>query len=130
MAPTSYQAPIVTSPGASRRRREPGPRCIAPRPGGGRSPDVAPVLARSRPRRACRPRLTTWRDGRLQVVRWGNGRGRSRVVWSRVKQGIRGLIVPDERGAAVSNVVGEPPSHHDRIMTGSGRMPVLIGQRI
>ena len=24
------------------------------------------------------PRLPIWRDGRLQVVRWGNGRGQSR----------------------------------------------------
>ncbi len=27
-----------------------------------------------------RPRLPVWRDGRLQVVRWGNGRGQSRFL--------------------------------------------------
>ena len=27
-----------------------------------------------------RPRLPIWRDGRLQVVRWGNGRGQSRFL--------------------------------------------------
>jgi hypothetical protein len=26
------------------------------------------------------PRLPIWRDGRLQVVRWGNGRGQSRYL--------------------------------------------------
>ena len=78
------------------------------------------------------PRLPVWRDGRLQVVRWGNGRGQSRFlpgtgwtwlstlqkgaggsgaipvdipvtfglergVWFRIRQGIRGILVPDER---------------------------------
>ena len=27
-----------------------------------------------------RPRLPVWRDGRLQIVRWGNGRGQSRLL--------------------------------------------------
>jgi hypothetical protein len=81
-----------------------------------------------------KPRLPVWRDGRLQVVRWGNSRGQSRFlprtgwtwlatiheggwknsravlvdipatlalergVWYRVRQEIRGLLVPDERG--------------------------------
>ena len=27
-----------------------------------------------------RPRLPVWRDGRLQIVRWGNGRGQSRFL--------------------------------------------------
>src|SRR5512142_3165791 len=83
------------------------------------------------------PRLPIWRDGRLQIVRWGHGRGQSRIlprtgwtwrttvegggwrntgailveipatlglergVWYRIRQGIRGLLVPDERGLAV-----------------------------
>src|SRR5947199_2030571 len=85
-----------------------------------------------------RPRLPVRRDGRLQVVRWGNGRGQSRLlprtgwtwresvqegfwhgldaipvdiparlglergVWYCIRQGIRGLLVPDERGIAVA----------------------------
>ena len=113
-----------------------------------------------------RPRLPVWRDGRLQVVRWGNGRGQSRFlprtgwtwletvergywrgtgaipvaipatlalergVWYRVRQGIRGLLVPDERGLAVCFMLVEPASHYYRVMTGSGRMPVLIQERI
>ena len=114
-----------------------------------------------------RPRLPVWRDGRLQVVRWGNGRGQSRFlprdrldlagddrggglartsrpipvdipatlglergVWYRVRQGIRGLLVPDERGIAVVYMICEPASHYYRIMTRSPRMPVLIEERI
>jgi hypothetical protein len=30
--------------------------------------------------RASRPRLPIWRGGRMQVVRWGNGNGRSRLL--------------------------------------------------
>jgi hypothetical protein len=103
---------------------------------------------------------------RLIVVRWGNGRGQSRVlprtgwtwlatihdggwsssgaipvdipatlglergVWFRIRQGIRGLLVPDERGIAVAYMICEPSSHYYQIMTRSPRMPVLIEERI
>src|SRR3954454_1593136 len=99
-----------------------------------------------------RPRLPIWRDGRLQVVRWGNGRGQSRFLprtgwtwtqtirdggwrgagaipvdipatlflergrWFRVREGMRGLLVPDERKMAVVYVVCEPASHYYRVM--------------
>jgi hypothetical protein len=53
-----------------------------------------------------------------------------RGVWYLVEQGIRGLLVPDERGFAVVYMICEPSSHYYRIMTGSPRMPVLIDQRI
>jgi hypothetical protein len=53
-----------------------------------------------------------------------------RGVWYLVERGIRGLLVPAERGAAVVFMVCEPASHYYRIMTGSERMPVFIEQRI
>jgi hypothetical protein len=113
-----------------------------------------------------RPRLPIWRDGRLQIVRWGNARGESRSlprtgwtwlstveqgcwrnldpvpvdipatiglergVWFRIRQGIRGLLVPDERGLAVCYMICEPASHYYHVMTRSTRMPVLIEERI
>jgi hypothetical protein len=113
-----------------------------------------------------RPRLPIWRDGQLQVVRWGNGRGQSRFlprtgwtwlstveagywrhldpipvdipatlgldrgVWFRIRQGIRGLLDPDERGLAVCYMICEPASHYSQVMTRSNRMPVLIDERI
>jgi hypothetical protein len=112
------------------------------------------------------PRLPIWRDGRLQIVRWGNGRGDSRFlprtgwtwmstveagywrsvepirvdipatlgfdrgVWFRIRQGIRAILVPDERGVAVAYMICEPASHYYRVMTRSDRMPVLIEERI
>ncbi len=116
--------------------------------------------------RDCRPRLPIWRDGRMQIVRWGNASGQSRFlprtgwtwqstiqegywrslnpervdipatlglergVWFRIRQGIRGLLVPDERGTAVVYMICEPASHYYQIMTRSTRMPVLIEERI
>lgn len=114
-----------------------------------------------------RPRLPVWRDGRLQVVRWGNSRGQSRFlprtgwtwretieqggwrgsgaisvdipasfglerrgVWYLIEQGIRGLLVPDERGYAVAYMICQPSSHYYQIMTSAPRMPVFIDQQI
>jgi hypothetical protein len=112
------------------------------------------------------PRLPIRRDGQVQIVRWGNGRGQSGVlprtgwtwqqsieqgmwrnldtafvnipaalgyergVWYQIREGIRGLLVPDERGIAVVYMIIEPASHYYRIMTRSPRMPILIGERI
>jgi len=114
-----------------------------------------------------RPRLPIWRDGRLQIVRWGNSRGESRFlprtgwtwhetikaggwrhtaaipvdipasfglerrgVWYLIEQGIRGLLVPDERGIAVVYMICEPASHYYQVMTSSPRMPIFIDQHI
>jgi hypothetical protein len=56
--------------------------------------------------------------------------GTQRGRWYRIRQGIRGLLVPDERGLAVVYMLCEPSSHYYKIMTGSDRMPVLIDERI
>jgi hypothetical protein len=53
-----------------------------------------------------------------------------RGVWFLIEVGIRGILVPDEKGIAVCYMVCEPASHYYRIMTGATRMPVLIDQRI
>ena len=53
-----------------------------------------------------------------------------RGVWVHVRQGIRGLLVPDERGNAVVYMICEPSSHYYQIMTRSDRMPVFIGEKI
>ena len=56
--------------------------------------------------------------------------GLDRGVWFRIRQGIRGLLVPDERGIAVAYMICEPASHYYQVMTRSNRMPVLIEERI
>ncbi|ADV61899.1 hypothetical protein Isop_1313 [Isosphaera pallida ATCC 43644] len=53
-----------------------------------------------------------------------------RGVWYRVRQGIRGLLVPDERGWAVCYMICQPSSHYYYVMTRSAHMPVLIGETI
>jgi hypothetical protein len=110
--------------------------------------------------------LPVWRNGRLEILRWGNRRGESvlllctawtqldtvqgggwsergiklvvipatmgldKGVWYRIHQGIRGLVVLDERGGPRVYVICEPSSHYYQIMTrGSRWMPVLIDER-
>lgn len=51
-------------------------------------------------------------------------------VWYRVRRGIEGLLVNDERGKPVTYMLVEPASHYFRTMTRSNRMPALIGEVI
>ena len=111
--------------------------------------------------------LPVWRNGRLEIVRWGNRRGESahlpytawtqlntvqsggwgehrvepvvvpatmgldKGVWYRIRQGMHGLSVLDERGCPRAYVICEPSSHYYRVMTrGSCWMPALIDERI
>jgi hypothetical protein len=53
-----------------------------------------------------------------------------RGVWFAVREGVRGVLVRDERGVERAYMVCEPATHYYRIMTRSDRMPVLIGERI
>jgi hypothetical protein len=55
-----------------------------------------------------------------------DGRG----VWLVARQGVRGLLAPDEDGRAVAYVICEPASHYYHVATGMTRMPVFIGERI
>ena len=56
--------------------------------------------------------------------------GYERGVWYSVRQGMRGLLVPDEKGMAVVYMICEPATHYYRVMTRSERMPVFIDERI
>lgn len=51
-------------------------------------------------------------------------------VWYAIRQGVRGVLVHDERGVPRVYVVCEPASHYYRVMTRSDWMPLLIGERI
>ena len=50
-------------------------------------------------------------------------------AWCFVREGIRGVLAPDEAVWAVCYVVCEPATNYNRNMTGCDRMPVLIHQR-
>jgi hypothetical protein len=57
--------------------------------------------------------------------------GLDKGVWYCIRQGIRGVLVHDEKGLARVYVVCEAASHYYQIMTrGSRWMPVLIDERI
>jgi hypothetical protein len=71
-----------------------------------------------------------WRESRAVPVDIPANLCLDRGVWYKVRQGVRGLLVPDERGCAVAYVLCEPASHYYRIMTGNTRMPVFIEERI
>lgn len=51
-------------------------------------------------------------------------------VWFPIRQGIRALLIRDERGVERVFLIGEPASHYYRIMTRGEWMPVLIEERI
>jgi hypothetical protein len=56
--------------------------------------------------------------------------GLERGICFRIRQGIPGLPVPNERGNAVVYMICESASHYYQVMTRSNRMPVLIEERI
>jgi hypothetical protein len=51
-------------------------------------------------------------------------------IWYRVREGVRGLLVRDNRGAPAVYVLVEPASHYYAVMTRSAWMPVLVNERI
>ena len=56
--------------------------------------------------------------------------GYDKGVWYQVTQGIRGVLVRDERGRPHAYILTVPASHYYKIMTRSSRMPILIEQDI
>ncbi len=71
-----------------------------------------------------------WRGVEVEAVEIPATLGLEGGVWYQVPQGIRGLLVPDERGIAVVYMLCQPSSHYYRVMTRSDRMPVFIGDSI
>jgi hypothetical protein len=56
--------------------------------------------------------------------------GYEKGIWFRIRQGIQGLLVRDEKGFEAAYMLCEPASHYYGVMTRAERMPVLIGERI
>lgn len=72
--------------------------------------------------------LATW--GQPEAVEIPATFGFDRGVWFQIRQGLRGIMLPDEQGQQHVYLLTEPASHYYRIMTRNTRMPVLIGERI
>jgi hypothetical protein len=51
-------------------------------------------------------------------------------VWYLVREGVRGIVVPDERGEPVVYVLVEPASRYYAVMTRSEWMPCLVRELI
>jgi hypothetical protein len=70
-----------------------------------------------------------WSNFNAEAVDIPASMGMENGVWYQIRQGIRGLLVYDERGEARVYMICEPASYYYRVMTRSHWMPVLIGER-
>jgi hypothetical protein len=85
------------------------------------------------------PRATLTRLTRVEAGEWARfGAVPAEVAatfwcangaWCFVREGIRGVLAPDEVGRAVCYIVCEPATNSYKNMTGCRWMPVLINQR-
>jgi hypothetical protein len=80
-------------------------------------------------------RLTTlggdcWKDREPVEVVVPASLGLDRGVWYLVREGVRAIVVQDERGQPVAYVLVEPSTHYYKVMTRSDWMPALVGERI
>ena len=71
-----------------------------------------------------------WSESGAELVDVPAALGLDGGVWYAIRQGVRGVLVKDERGVERVYVVCEPASHYYAVMTRSAWMPVLIGERI
>jgi hypothetical protein len=73
---------------------------------------------------SCQPATLTCQNEPPAALGYDGG------VWYAIREGVRGVLVQDERREARVYVVCEPASHYYQVMTRSAWMPVLIGERI
>jgi hypothetical protein len=71
-----------------------------------------------------------WSQAGAELVDIPASLGLDNGVWYAARQGMRGLVVPDEWGTLRVYVICEPASHYYGVMTRCAWMPVLIGERI
>lgn len=71
-----------------------------------------------------------WGDVEVELVVIPATIALDRGVWYRVREGIRGVAVRDEKGRSVVYVLVEPASHYYEVMTRCPWMPVLLGDPI
>jgi hypothetical protein len=71
-----------------------------------------------------------WSESGAELVDIPAALGLDGGIWYAIRQGLRGVLVKDERGVERVYVVCESASHYYSVMTRSAWMPVLIGERI
>jgi len=55
--------------------------------------------------------------------------GFEKGIWFRIRQGIHGILVKNERKQHIAYMLCEKSSHYFQVMTRSARMPMLIDER-
>ncbi|MBN1395066.1 MAG: hypothetical protein JW959_08590 [Pirellulales bacterium] len=71
-----------------------------------------------------------WSHLRPEAVDIPAAFGLEKGVWFLIEEGIRGILVRDERGGPHAYMLTQPASHYYRIMTRHPRMPVFLGWQI
>lgn len=71
-----------------------------------------------------------WSWLRPEMVEIPAALGLEKGVWFLITEGIRGVLVHDERGRPRVYMLTQPASHYYQIMTRHDRMPVLLGQQM
>jgi hypothetical protein len=71
-----------------------------------------------------------WGDREVQEVVIPANVGLARGIWFHLTEGIRAVMVRDERERPVVYVLVEPATHYYQIMTKSEWMPVIVGEAI
>jgi hypothetical protein len=71
-----------------------------------------------------------WRELAPEPVEVPATFGYAKGVWFQIRQGVRGVVMGDERSLAHVYMLIEPASHYFAVMTRADVMPVLIGERI
>ena len=69
-----------------------------------------------------------WADAQAEEVVIPAALGRDGGIWFPVKTGIRGLMVPDEKGVKHVYAIVEPANHYYATMTKAEWMPALLGE--
>jgi hypothetical protein len=71
-----------------------------------------------------------WGEREVQPVVIPASVGLDRGVWFHVREGVRGVVIRDEREQPVVYVLVEPSTHYYQVMTRSAWMPALVGELI
>jgi len=71
-----------------------------------------------------------WRHLGPQPVEIPAALGLEKGVWFQITEGIRGILVEDEKGLPHVYMLTQPASHYYQVMTRHDRMPVLLGRQM
>jgi hypothetical protein len=74
--------------------------------------------------------LDRWIHAKPKLIQIPANYGFEKGIWYQIIEGIKGVLVCDERRVPHVYMLTEPASHYYNVMTRSRRMPVFMGQQI